>query len=233
MWAKEFVDVFSEEIPNGLLPIQGIEHQINLYLELQFQIGLHIEVISGDKRITKTFEIECDALGVGIGVVLMQEGRPIAYFSEKLNEAALNYPTYDKEMYALHIKGQRKLNRRHAKWIEFIETFPYVIRYKKVRKMWSPMYYPEDWVWLHLRKERFPKQRKSKLMPRGDGPFQVLERINENAYKLNLPGEYNVSATFNVAGLSPFAASDDFYLRENPFQEGRMMISAGTSITDN
>ena len=30
-----------------------------------------------------------------------------------------------------HIKGQGKLNRRHAKWIEFIETFPYVIRYKK------------------------------------------------------------------------------------------------------
>ena len=35
------------------------------------------------------------------GAVLMQEGRPIAYFSEKLSGAALNYPTYDKEMYAL------------------------------------------------------------------------------------------------------------------------------------
>jgi len=35
-------------------------------------------------------------------------------------------------------------------------------------------------------KERFPNQRKSKLQPRGDGPFQVLERINDNAYKLTL-----------------------------------------------
>ena len=106
---------------------------------------------------SKTFEIECDALGVGIGAILMQEGKPIAYFSEKLNGDALNYLIYDKEMYALvraletwqhylmpkefvihmdheslkHIKGQGKLNQRHAKWIEFIETFPYVIRYKK------------------------------------------------------------------------------------------------------
>ena len=88
----------------------------------------------------KAFEIECDASGVGTRAVLMQEGRPIAYFSEKLSAAALNYLTYDKEIYALvcaletwqhylwskefiihtdHqslkvLKGQHKLNKRHA-----------------------------------------------------------------------------------------------------------------------
>jgi hypothetical protein len=50
-----------------------------------------------------------------------------------------------------------------------------------------------------------------------DGPFQVLERINDNTYKPALPGEYNVSATFKVTHLRPFDVGDD--LRTNPFQE--------------
>ncbi|XP_052188792.1 uncharacterized protein LOC127799098 [Diospyros lotus] len=453
----------------------------------------------------KTFEIECDASGIGIGAVLMQEGRPIAYFSEKLSGAALNYPTYDKELYALkraletwqhylwpkqfvvhtdhqslkHIKSQGKLNKRHARWLEFIEPFPYVIKYKQGKEnvvadalsrrvegylfkenklcvpqcsirellvreahgrglmghfgekktldvlhehffwpkmkrdvkricdkcitcrkakskvlphglykplpvpnepwvdismdfvlglprsrrgmdsifvvvdrfskmahfipchktddathvadlffkeivrlhgvpksivsdrdtkflsyfwkvlwgkigtklLFSTAYHPQtdgktevvkrtltqllrtviqknlknwedclpfiefaynrsvhsstkyspfeivygfnpltpldllplpvnekaNWVWVHMRKERFPAQRKSKLAPRGDGPFQVLERINDNAYKIDLPGKYNISATFNVSDLSPFDAGENS--RTNPFEE--------------
>ena len=66
-------------------------------------------------------------------------------------------------------------------------------------------------------KEIFPAQRRSKLLPRGDGPFQVLKGINDNAYKLDFPGEYNVSVTFNVTDLSLFDVDDD--LRKNYFQE--------------
>ena len=73
-----------------------------------------------------------------------------------------------------------------------------------------------------MRKERFPQQRKSKLLPRGDGPFQVLERINDNAYKLDLPGEYNVHATFNVSDLNPFDVCDELDLRTNPFKKKGM-----------
>ncbi|GJU80168.1 putative quercetin 3-O-methyltransferase 1 [Tanacetum coccineum] len=64
-------------------------------------------------------------------------------------------------------------------------------------------------VWIHLRKERFPAGRFGKLKPRGDGPFRVLKKINDNAYKIELPGHYNVSATFNVADLSPYKGDSD------------------------
>ena len=48
-----------------------------------------------------TFELQCDANGIGIGGVLIQEGKHVAYFSEKLSRPSLNYSTYDKELYAL------------------------------------------------------------------------------------------------------------------------------------
>ena len=45
-------------------------------------------------------------------------------------------------------------------------------------------------------------------MPRVDVPFKVLEKVNDNTSKLNFLGDYRVSATFNVVGLSPYLEND-------------------------
>ena len=46
-------------------------------------------------------------------------------------------------------------------------------------------------------------------MPRSDALFQILQKVGPNAYKVDLPGDYGVSATFNVADLGPYYDEND------------------------
>ena len=58
-------------------------------------------------------------------------------------------------------------------------------------------------------------------MPRADGPFKILEKINDNAYKLELPPEFGVSPTFNISDLKPYLGEEDVLeSRTTPIQEG-------------
>jgi hypothetical protein len=56
---------------------------------------------------SRTFTIECDACATGIGAVLMQDGHPIAYFSQALKGQALHLLTYEKELFSLVMAVQR------------------------------------------------------------------------------------------------------------------------------
>jgi hypothetical protein len=82
-----------------------------------------------------------------------------------------------------------KLHETTKEYIERINS-KYKLAGDKGRK--QLIFEPGELVWLHLRKDRFPTLRKSKLMPRADGPFKVLEQINDNAYKLDLPVDFGL-----------------------------------------
>ena len=41
-------------------------------------------------------------------------------------------------------------------------------------------------------------------MPRALGPFQIIAKYGENAYKVDLPEEYNISSTFNIGDLKSY-----------------------------
>jgi len=95
---------------------------------------------------SEVFEVKCDASGVGKGGVLTQEGKPSAFFSEKLCDSRRKYSIYDKEFYAIvcylehwshylvviefilhsnhkalkYIQEKNKLNSRHTKWVDYL-----------------------------------------------------------------------------------------------------------------
>ena len=93
----------------------------------------------------------------------------------------------------------------------------------KMNKNKRPMIFEEgDLVWLHLRKDRFPEARKTKLHPRGDGPFKILKRINDNAYKVDISNSRHlVHDTFNVKDLSPYHGTSS----DEDTQESRTTLS--------
>ncbi|GKC34725.1 retrovirus-related pol polyprotein from transposon 17.6 [Tanacetum coccineum] len=103
-----------------------------------------------------------------------------------------------KQIKKLHLSVQEQIIRHNEQCKEHADK-----RHKQV------LYQESDLVWIHHCKEHFSAGRFRKLKPLGDGPFRVLKKINDNAYKIELPGHYNVSVTFNVADLSPYKGDSD------------------------
>jgi hypothetical protein len=106
-------------------------------------------------NIENPFDVYCDASGSGLGCVLMQEGRVIAYASRQLRRHEEHYPTHDLELavvvhalkiwrhyllgniyhiYTYHkslkyIFTQSELNMRQRRWLELIKDYELEIHY--------------------------------------------------------------------------------------------------------
>jgi hypothetical protein len=104
---------------------------------------------------SKPFELFCDASGMGLGCVLMQEGRVITYASRALRPHEINYPTHDLELVAVvhtlkiwrhylmgnccnifighkslkYIFTQSELNMRQRRWLESIKDYDLEVHY--------------------------------------------------------------------------------------------------------
>jgi hypothetical protein len=104
---------------------------------------------------TKSFEVYCDASGTGLGCVLMQDNRVIAYASRALRPHEQNYPTHDLELVAVvhalkiwrhylmgahcniytdhkclkYIFTQADLNMRQRRWLELIKDYDLEVHY--------------------------------------------------------------------------------------------------------
>ncbi|KAE8728830.1 hypothetical protein F3Y22_tig00004072pilonHSYRG00287 [Hibiscus syriacus] len=90
-----------------------------------------------------------------------------------------------------------------------------------------------DFVWAVLTRDRFPVGEYNKLKDRKIGPCEVVQKTNDNAYRLRLPSHLKTSDVFNVKHLSHcFVDSDDTTMnsRTSSFQPG--VTDAGGSDTD-
>ena len=65
-----------------------------------------------------------------------------------------------------------------------------------------------DQVWAFLTRDRIPAHAYNKLKAKKIGPLTVLERINDNAYRLQLPANISTSDLFNVQHLSRYLPPD-------------------------
>ncbi|GJR19085.1 putative reverse transcriptase domain-containing protein [Tanacetum coccineum] len=172
---QDFFEVFLEDLP-GLPPAQPVEFQIDLIIgstpdkkEHKEHLKVILEFLKKEKLYakfsnapilalpegSKDFVVYCDASHKGLGVVLMQREKVIAYASRQLKIHEKNYTTHDLKLgsvvFALkiwrhylygtrctvftdhkrlqHILDQKEFNMRQRRWLELLSDYDCDIRY--------------------------------------------------------------------------------------------------------
>lgn len=103
-----------------------------------------------------------------------------------------------KDIQGVHRQAQENLSSSAAKYKDAADT-----------KRREVLFEPGDLVWVYLTRDRLPLCEYNKLKSKKIRPIKLLERINPNAYRVQLPPHLRTSDVFNVKHLSPFHGEPD------------------------
>ena len=156
---RRFVQDFARlAAPMTLLTRKGVkfewtEAQDRAFAELKTRLTTAPVLVVPERGIG--YEVYCDASGEGLGGVLMQKGRVVAYGSRQLKVHERNYPTHDLELAAVvfalkiwrhylygeafqvfsdhkslrYLFTQKDLNMRQRRWMELVADYDVEIQY--------------------------------------------------------------------------------------------------------
>ncbi|RVX14525.1 Transposon Ty3-I Gag-Pol polyprotein [Vitis vinifera] len=130
---RRFVEDFSRiAAPMTRLTRKGVKFEWNEECENAFQElkrKLTIAPVLTAPISGELFTIYCDASTVGLGCVLMQQGKVVAYASRQLKQHERNYPTHDLELAAVVFALKTWRHYLQRRWMETLEDYDFALHY--------------------------------------------------------------------------------------------------------
>ncbi|GJW41000.1 reverse transcriptase domain-containing protein [Tanacetum coccineum] len=144
-----------------LMPIKLVSFDV--VIGMDWLSKYHARIICEEKVVH--IPIDGETLIIrGLGAVLMQRRKVIAYASRQLKPHEENYTSYDLELRAVHILDQKELNMRQRRWLELLIDYDCEIRYHLDGKWCRDAYKLEGKIQFHIHVRAFSHDPSPKIL---------------------------------------------------------------------